>query len=118
MIRPTFVRWFPFSLLSFPRFEVRGGIRPFARSPLGALLDPIELMAPEIFEGPDPIVYRFQFFRFEPVHALSASPHHGDQADLAQYAQVLRDRRLWKSQRHDERSHARGAAPGQKLDHS
>ena len=83
---------------------------------LSALLDAVELMAPELFKGLDPVMHSFQLLRFEVVDALFALLDHRDHADLAQHAQVLRDRRLRKPQREYQRSHSQGPAPRQQLD--
>src|SRR5262249_35293691 len=90
--------------------------RLFTRSVLSALLDAVELMAPELFKGLDPVVHRFQLLSCEAVHALFALLDHHDHADFAQHAQVLRDSRLRKPQRFDQRSNSQGPAPRQYLD--
>src|SRR5437870_7103047 len=73
-------------------------------------------MAPELFKGLDPVMHSFQLLRFQVVHAVFALLAHRDHADLAQHAKVLRDSRLWKPQRYDQRSHSQGPAPRQQLD--
>jgi hypothetical protein len=88
----------------------------FTRSLLRTLFDAVELMAPEFFKGLDPVMHSFQLLRFEVVYALLALLDHDDNSDLAQHAQVLRNSRLWKSQRYDQRSHSHIPAPRQQLD--
>src|SRR5260370_28829225 len=88
----------------------------FTRSVLSALLDAVELMAPELFKGLYPVMHRFQLLGFQVVDALFALLDHRDQADLAQHAKVLRDSRLRKPQRYDQRSNSQGPAPREQLD--
>src|SRR4029077_2494563 len=90
--------------------------RLFTRSVLGALLDTVELMAPEFFKGLYPVMHRFQLLGLQVVYALFALLDRRDQADLAQHAKVLRDSRLRKPQRYDQRSHSQGPAPRKQLD--
>src|SRR5262249_55357680 len=73
-------------------------------------------MAPELFKGLDPVMHSFQLLRFQVVHALFALLDHCDHADLAQHAKVLRDSRLRKPQRYDQRSNSQGPAPRQQVD--
>src|SRR4029077_6787455 len=73
-------------------------------------------MARELFKGLNPVVHSFQLLRFQVVHALFALLLHRDHADLAQHAKVLRDSRLRKPQRYDQRSNSQGPAPRKQLD--
>src|SRR5207249_7535301 len=88
----------------------------FTRSVLSALFGAAELMAPELFKGLYPVMYSFQLLSFQVVHALFALLDHRDHADLAQHAKVLRDSRLRKPQRYDQRSNSQGPAPRKQLD--
>jgi hypothetical protein len=88
----------------------------FTRLALSALLDAVELMAPELFKGLYPVMHSFQLLRFQVVHALFALLDHGDHADLAQHAKVLRDSRLREPERYDQRSDSQGPAPRKQLD--
>jgi len=91
-------------------------MRLFTRALLSALLDAVELLAPELFKGLDPVMNRFQLRRFQVVHALFALLDHRDHADFAQHAEVLRHSRLRKPQRFDQRPNRQGPAPRKQLD--
>src|SRR6516165_5607343 len=106
----------PFSCSSFPGFGGCRRIDLFTRPALGALLDAVQLLAPELFKGLDPVVHSFQLLRLEAVDTLLAVLEHRHQADLAQHAEVLGDRRLREAQRNDQRSDGQGPAPRQQLD--
>ena len=90
--------------------------RLFACSLLGALFDTVELVAPERFEGFCPVVHSFQLLGFQIVNALFALLYDRDQADFAEHAKVLRDGRLRKLQRYDQRSNCQGSSPRKQLD--
>src|SRR5580700_9238370 len=73
-------------------------------------------MTPELFKGLYPVMHSFQLLGFQVVHALFALLDHRDHADLAQHAKVLRDSRLRKPQRYNQRSNSQGPAPRKQLD--
>src|SRR5262249_38890722 len=87
-----------------------------SRSSLGAFLNSVELMAPELFEGFHPVMHGFQLPGFEVVQALLALLRHRDDADLAQHAEVLGDSRLRQPERHDYRPDSQRSAPRQQID--
>jgi hypothetical protein len=61
---------------------------------LGALLDAAQLMTPETLKRTRPVVERPDGFRVRAIEHAAALATYLDQADFAEHAKVLRDRRL------------------------
>src|SRR5580704_18733608 len=85
-----------------PWFEVSWGIRLFVRLALGQLLDFVELVLPEAFEGASPLVERANCLGVGPVKHVAAVAADTDEADVFEDAEVLRDRRLLDAEAADD----------------
>jgi hypothetical protein len=82
---------------------------------LGTGTDAVELAFPVLFKRLDPILNGPQLVKIQVVHPALAELLYGNDADLPQDAQVLRNGRLPDSQRHYDRSHWETASPGKEV---
>src|SRR5215211_2523617 len=87
-----------------------------ARSALRALLNAAELMAPMLFEFLSPIMHRLEPLGLQLIQPLLALLSHGNDADFAKHPQMLRDRRLWNSQAHNQSTNGQCPFVGEDVD--
>src|SRR5688500_12547275 len=78
------------------------------------LVERLEALVPRLSEADDPVVDRLERPAIEPVHAVPALVSHGDQAHLAQDAQVLGHLRLSDAEQPDQVAH-RTLAAGEQI---
>src|SRR5580704_836811 len=91
-------------------------VRHFSGPSLGPFANAIELMFPMSLERLDPVVDCSQLIGVQFVDAALPILAHGNQADLPEYSQVLRDGRLWHPESQDNCSDRQTASPRKQFD--
>ena len=72
---------------------------------LGTILDAVQLTPPEAFECAGPFMKRPDRFGIGSIEHLAALAANVNQADVAQYPKMFRDRRLLQAQDLDDIAH-------------